>query len=284
VKKKIPTFIVGFTLIEVMVAMALLALIVIALMAVFTTTQTAFRASITQTDVLEGGRAAMDLMAGDLKLMSASRGTNNGAVNFYANTNNLNYTPLQQQLVGSISGNERVNILEKFFILSRENQTWTGVGYAVDNSSSSAINPLYRFSMSTNVAASDPLVLYRIFTNGLFASSPWTNMSHLIDGVVDLRVHAFDNNGTLMTNGYTFGQPITVKNVLFLPTTFGENGFYMFSNALPASVEIEMATVEDQTLRRAEVLGFSSLTNEAGKVHVFRQRVSIPNVDPAAYQ
>jgi hypothetical protein len=64
----------------------------------------------------------------------------------------------------------------------------------------------------------------------------------------------------------------------------------MFSNALPASVEIEMGVLEDRALQRAESLGGSFtaqsnyLAQQAGKVHVFRQRVSIPNVDPAAYQ
>ena len=55
-----------------MVVVALLALIVMALMAVFNSTQTAFRAGVTQTDVLEGGRAAMDLIAADLRQMSPS--------------------------------------------------------------------------------------------------------------------------------------------------------------------------------------------------------------------
>jgi hypothetical protein len=64
----------------------------------------------------------------------------------------------------------------------------------------------------------------------------------------------------------------------------------MFSNTLPASVEIEMGVLEDRSLRRAESLSgsHSALTNYlagcAGQVHVFRQRVSIPNVDPSAYQ
>jgi hypothetical protein len=63
----------------------------------------------------------------------------------------------------------------------------------------------------------------------------------------------------------------------------------MFSNSLPASVEVEMATLEDRTLQRAESFGSyqgetNYLAGQAGKVHVFRQRVSIPNVDPSAYQ
>jgi prepilin-type N-terminal cleavage/methylation domain-containing protein len=279
----------AFTLIEIMVVMALLSLIVIALMGVFNATQTAFRASVTQTDVLEGGRAAMDLIADDLRGMSPSLGYSNfttGAVNFYANTNS-NVAPLIQQLVAS--SQQRTNVLENFFILSRDNQTWTGTGYVVDTASTNYLNPLYRFSWSTNVAAANPLVLYYIFASEV-SDSAFTNMSHLMDGVVGLRVRAYDPNGLWLTNGYSFPMIPTVKNTYFLPSTSGEVGFYMFSNTLPASVEIEMATLEDRTLQTAGTWPNGSaaqnnyLAQQAGKVHVFRQRVTIPNVDPTAYQ
>jgi prepilin-type N-terminal cleavage/methylation domain-containing protein len=284
----------GFTLIEVMVVVSLLSLIVLALMTVFNSTQAAFRASVTQSDVLEGGRAAMDLMAADLKQMSPSLGqTNNlannfqGAVNFYAAVPS-GYSPLVQSLVAS--GQMRTNVLENFFILNRQNQTWTGIGYAVDTTNTLAINPLYRFSMSTNVAAG-PAQLYAAFINTISAGA-WTNMSRLMDGVVHLTVRAYDNNGYWMTNTFNFagGQTTTNKNVRFQFPSFGEVGFQMFSNTLPASVEIQMAVLEDRVLQRAESLGanFQAQSNylaqQAGKVHVFRQRISIPNVDPAAYQ
>lgn len=68
----------------------------------------------------------------------------------------------------------------------------------------------------------------------------------------------------------------------------------MYSNALPASVQIELATLEDRVLQHAGVWDSSIpaqlmsqsnyLAQQAGKVHVFRQRVDIPNVDPTAYQ
>ena len=277
----------AFTLIEVMVVMVLLSLIVIALMAVFNSTQTAFRASITQTDVLESGRAAMDLMADDLRQVSPSLGASNGAVNFYAAVPS-GYQPLVQSLVAS--SQQRTYVLENFFILNRDNQTWTGVGYAV-NTNSTSINSLYRFSASTNVSAADPATLYNIFSNTI-ATNAWANMSHLMDGVVGLTVRAFDTNGFWMTNfSDTYGgQTVTNRNVRFVPPSYGESGFYMFSNSLPAAVEVEMSVLEDRTLQRVESLNGSVLAQsnylaqQAGKVHVFRQRVSIPNVNPAAYQ
>jgi prepilin-type N-terminal cleavage/methylation domain-containing protein len=283
----------GFTLIEVMVVVVLLSLIVIALMGVFNTTQAAFRASITQTDVLEGGRAAVDLITQDLKGMSPSLGFSNGAVNFYV-TNNPSYSPLLQPMTASPNNQSRTNVLENFFILSRENQTWTGTGYVVDTLSANGINPLYRFSMTTNVSALNGAV--GLYDNFLF--TPLTNQlfwSRLVDGVVTLRVRAYSPGGLWMSNGFVNVADYRVKNVRFLPSTvnaptFGEVNFFMFSNTLPASVELEMATLEDRTLQRAETYPNNSiaqsnyLAQQAGKVHVFRQRVAIPNVDPAAYQ
>jgi prepilin-type N-terminal cleavage/methylation domain-containing protein len=280
----------GFTLIEVLVVVTLLSLIVVALMGVFTATQKAFRSSMTQTDVLEGGRAAMDLITGDLKEMSPSLGYSNGAVNFYAAVANP-LAPLYQSLIGVSNSNiQRTNVLEKFFILSRENQTWTGTGYVVDANSASGLNPLYRFSMSTNVAAADPFVLYNNFVVAV-SNNNFSGMSRLLDGVVTLRVRAYDNNGYLMANTYNFsgGLATTNNNVLFLPSALGETGFFMFSNTLPSAVEIEMATLEDRTLQRAESRPAGTSRNQylqgqAANLHVFRQRIFIPNANAAAYQ
>jgi hypothetical protein len=222
-------------------------------------------------------------------------------VNFWVNTNYWQYqsnaAPLVQSLTGSNSN--RVNVLESFFILTRQNTTWTGVGYVVDTTSPNYFNPLYRFSLSTNVMAADPTVLFKIFlTNlpaytGLPISPTNPSMSHLMDGVVDLRVRAYDPGGLWMTNGYGFGQPITVKNTLFFSSPeWGEVGFYMFSNTLPASVEINLGVLEDRTIQRAQSLlnlppawaQSNYLAGRAGQVHIFRQRVWIRNVDPSAYQ
>ena len=286
----------AFSLVEVLLAMTLLSLIVLALMAVFNSTQTAFRASVTQTDVLEGGRAAMDMMTADLRQLTPSLGGSNEffngyysqePVNFYVNTNSNQ--PLIQPLLASPDNQQRTNVLEDFFVLGRGNlngrPAWIAVGYAVHPASQTSFNPLYRFYMTTNVAAASPQTLFTNFTYAVVTGS-LTNWSHLLDGVVDLRVHAYDTNGVWMTIGYTN----TAKNVRFLPSAPGETGFCMFSNTLPASVEIELSVLEDRALQRAEtwpngsLLQSNYLAQQAGKVHIFRQRVTIPNVDPSAYQ
>jgi len=282
--------------------MTLLSLIVLVLMAVFNSTQAAFRAGVTQAGVLESGRATMDLMASDLRQMSPSmdssnmlNGVPNCAVNFGAIVQ-AGYVPLVQPLVASGPAQSRTNVQESIFILSRQNQTWTGVGYVVVASSPQGdLDSLYRWTATTNTqSAGDPAAaLGYAFNNASLA-----NMSHLMDGVVSLTVRAYDINGGLMASNIVFsgGQATANRNVYYLPSTLGQTGFYMFSNTLPASVEIELGALEDRILQRAGSLPNNLpapppndqqtmyLQGQAGAVHIFRQRVSIPNVDPSAYQ
>jgi type II secretory pathway pseudopilin PulG len=301
----------AFTLVEILVVVVLMALIVLALMAVFSSTQAAFRASLTQTDVLEGGRAAMGMFKSDLESLTPSFGQSNVVlnggytfgytpVNLFVTNNSYQYqsgpAPLMQSLAGvSSPTTQRTNVLQKFFILTRQNTAWTGVGYVVDTASTNYFNPLYRFTMPpANVSARNmPGMLFSNFlANTVLPVSPAnTNMSHLVDGVMYLTVHAYDLNGYWMTNTTEIygGRFVTNQNVYFIPPAWGEVGFYMFSNTLPASVEIQLGLLEDRTLQRAESIPDSItrsnyLAQHAGQVHLFRQRFPIRNVDPAAYQ
>ena len=304
----------GFSMVELLVTMTLLTLIVFALMAVFSSTQRAFRASVTQTDVLEGSRAAMDMMAMDLRNMVPSDevsnfvsvGNNNyyyGTVNLFVTNNSYAYTPLIQPLPASIA--QRTNLLQYFFVIGRVNTRWTGAGYIVNNASTKPLYPLYRYYAETNITAS-PVTLYWNFLN-LIYNAQWTNMSHVMDGVTHLVVRAYDTTGYQMTNTYQFrgSQWATNANVWFSPAypggpqSLGEVGFAFYSNAVPATVELQMGVLEDRTLQRAESLDNGNspgplsannppqwlyLQQQSGHVHVFRQRIMIPNLDPSAYQ
>jgi len=147
--------------------------------------------------------------------------------------------------------------------------------------------------------AADPAVLYNAFLNNLpapgFPISPTNScMSHLMDGVVDLRVRAYDSGGMWMTNGYGFGQPVIVTNVWFSPPEWGEVGCMFYSNAVPATVEVQLGILEDRPMNRAASLGgdtapaatpaqWSYLQGQVGHVQLFRQRVTIPSLDNSAY-
>jgi hypothetical protein len=298
----------AFTLVEILVVMVLMSLIVLALMAVFNSTQAAFRASITQTDVLGGGRSVMGLMKSDLESLTPSQGqtnfyvmpfggifgrvvgiSNSTPVNFCVFTNAWQYQfgppPLVQSLPGTLSpATQRTNVLQKFFLLTRQNTAWTGIGYVVDTTSTNYFNPLYRFSLTTNASA--PNMPWALYTNFLY--TPFTNMSHLLDGVMCLTVRAYDRNGYWITNGYPYGYANGARSTWCSWPAWGEVSVYMFSNAVPASVEIQMGLLEDRTLQRVQSLSGLTQSNylaqQAGKVHLFRQRAWIHNVDPAAYQ
>lgn len=294
----------AFTLIEILVAMVLMTLIVLALMAVFNSTQTAFRAGLTQSDVLESGRATMNLIRSDLETMTPSDDFSNDAVNFYITSDNnltAGYSPLYQSLPAVINANiQRTNVLESFFILSRGNlngsDSWIGTGYAVlGTNSENDLYPLYRFTASCPVMVTNPAELFynnslNNFTNNFsnFLLYPASG-SHLMDGVVHLRVRAFDPSGTWINDPNSTNR---YNNVTNFPINIpGETGVFFYSNSVPASIEIEMGVVEDKTLQHAESLipaGNTAVINylaqHAGQVHIFRQRVPIRNIDPSAYQ
>jgi prepilin-type N-terminal cleavage/methylation domain-containing protein len=284
----------AFTLIEVMVVAVMLALIVLAMMAVFNGTQTAFRAGITQVGMQESGRAVIDLIKSDLETMTPSFVpliSTNPVPNFWE----ASMTTSVQALPAST--NSHANVLQDLFFLVRQNQTWTGIGYFVrtNNNGSSPIGlpvngfgTLYRFKedQSSQQFEGNPRLLFSDFSSACESTSiNSTNTSLLLDGVLDLRIRAFNIQGGLVNTNS--------MNIFATNYVAGEVGFYAFySNAVPATVEIQLGLLEDRTLQRAESLPdvapvwaqSNYLAGHAGQVHVFRQRVWIRNVDPSAYQ
>jgi hypothetical protein len=313
--------------------MILLSLIVLALMTVFNSTQNAFRASLTQTDILESGRLAMDLMTDDLRKTTPCNGyysTNNiqffatanepfftnGPVNFYvtAGPNTKTNQPFIQYLPGTSA--QRSNVLEAFYMLSRRNvngnPSWVGTGYVVDPLSYPT-NSLYRFFVTTNMMKGLPMTLFTNFYQAVNfnkgagltrAFNPFTNTfiwTHVVDGVVHLTVRPFDPNGLEMTNSIEYrydGSTNTFYNLntyfftpLFPPiptAALKVYGCYMFSNTVPATVEVNLGVMEDAVLQRVEGMSgpaqLNYLSNHVAQVHLFRQRVVVRSVDPTAYQ
>jgi type II secretory pathway pseudopilin PulG len=296
----------AFTLIEVLVVVVLMSFIILALMAVFNGTQTAFRASITQTDVLEGGRDAMGMIKSDLEAMTPSFLSTPNYVagtyivpNFYAQATNS----FTQPLTGSSAS--RANVMEDVFFITRQNQTWKGVGYFVRSNilSSGVVGTpgiLYRFE--TNYSAAQfaqlaqtqygPFVAYDLARQGYYPTN--IGVSRILDGVMAFKVRAYDTNGIWMITNVVLKSGVTnvqADRTNSWTAVTGDPAFiYMYSNALPASVEIELGVLEDRALQRVESLNGSLqaqnnyLAQQAGKVHVFRQRAWIRNVDPSAFQ
>jgi prepilin-type N-terminal cleavage/methylation domain-containing protein len=284
----------AFTLIEIMVVMALLTVIILGLTAMFNQTQRAFRAGLAQTDQLEGGRMFADLLLRDLQQIAPSGQTN--GVNFYAQI--PNYSPLQQILPASSI--PRTNIVEDVFFLTRFNQTWNGVGYFVRTNSDFGVSgnvglagTLYRFETNVSVTQFNDRGEFPYFT--FLNATNRLNISKILDGVVQFRVRCYDPSGTLLVGNFgSFlpGNNLTNRYVVITNSTVlapGEVESYNFSNnVVPAFVEVEMGVLEPAVLKRFNsipdpIARSNFLANHAGNVQLFRQRVAIRNVDPSAY-
>lgn len=271
-----------------MVVMGLLTVIIIGLMAMFNQTQKAFRAGMAQTDQLEAGRMFTGLLLQDLQQITPSYQTN--GLNFYSRI--PQYGTLKQVLPASSL--PRTNVLSDVFFLSRMNQTWNGIGYFVRTNSDygvaakmDLVGTLYRFE--TNVPISqfqgNGRVPYLTFIN----ATNRFNISKVLDGVVEFRVHCYDTNGYLLT-----GTNIINNNAfLNISNSFniapGEVESYAFSNNIvPAYVEIQLGVLEPAVLKKYKSIPDPTtrsnfLANHAGNVQLFRQRVAIRNADPCAY-
>ncbi len=291
----------AFTLVEIMIAVTLMSVIILGLMAMFTQTQRAFRMGMNQTDVLEAGRIAMDMMTREIEQTTPSgkpvlfKGSGDpwNTPGFYAELRNASNTG-QQLLPG---GDYRTNYMSDLFFVVRENQMWKGIGYfvrtngAVENSFG-PVGTLYRSEFEAT-DSNQNVNHTNLFSAFDIARSGTTNgISKIIDGVIHFSVKAYDQNGELIAPP-RFG-PNVWTNVVFadypppgIPS--GVTRYVFFSNTVPASVELEIGVFEQQTYERYKAIPVLArkqeyYTNHAGNVHIFRQRIPVRRFDASAFQ
>ena len=283
----------GFTLIEIMVVVVLMSVIILGLMAMFSQTQRAFKAGMAQTDVLEGGRMATEMLARELEQIkpayvssnAVSRGV--GQTNFFTQT----WNDFPQTLPASTS--DRTNLMGDLFFVTHENQTWIGIGYFIipDSTTGGPSDPvpvgtLFRFE--TNMSAAD----FALNPGGLFAGFAGAlnldavpTYSKILDGVVSFNFRTYDTNGYWI-NPFHPGQIWTHSD--WSAHGYNHADYHFTSNAVPAFVEFEFGLLEQASLDHYKSIPiYTAQTNyfaqQAGRVHLFRQRVAVRNVDPSAY-
>jgi len=281
----------AFTLLELLVSVALLAVIILGLLAMFTQVQRAWKSSITQSDVMEGGRATMALVMRDLQDMVAlaqTSGTNLEVIDMVVNS----ALPLDQA-----DGGFKDNFLQQLSFIRRVGDTWTGVAYRITNAAW-GVGTLYRLEVTTPNPAS-PLSAYYNHPNNLELVSEFARLSVLgqnppsntnyaftdfgrvVDGVVNFTVTAFDANGVLMNN---LTNPRISTNEIIC-TNLSTDGV-LTAQILPAYIEVELSVLEpalrDRFNARADLDATPNkqtardfLRKKAGQVHIFRQRVPI---------
>ncbi len=278
----------AFSLIEVLVVTGLLSVIIIGLVLMFGQTQRAFKLGTTQVDVLESGRLVSEMMRRELSQMVPANVVN--ATNFLVEQSPpARYGPplVPNQYVQDLAGSsfKRANRTQQLLFLTRNNQDWASVGYLVGGTKN-GIGSLYRFEYKTRPSFS-PLLHTGFFdfdaANLYRFDLPSTNMSRLIEGVVHFRCLVYDTLGRQLT------ATSIVNNVSLQLDALGTDpkcAFY--SNAVPASVELELGILEEKAAERARSIGDATaranfLAQQASKVHIFRWRVPVRNVDPSAY-
>ncbi len=308
----------AFSLMELMVAVGIMGVIVAALYTVFNQTQKALRANVNQTDVLEGGRFAMEAIVGDLRRLSAAGLTRE--TNFLVSLSPAiqalpvgelkpkemlpryyetdppadfsGYLPLVQRL--DVPGYFRTNRLEEVFLFARNGTRTAGTVYRVINVKG-GVGTLAKYSYEHTHRQMLPGLL-SVATLGQYA----TNFSQLLDGVIHFRVQPFDALGFAMaatnrfwyqdssTNAYTNpGYQLGVDLLLDPDTRSATETFTVFrSNAVPAAVEIELGVLDPDALAQFRQLPAGSdlarsfLSNRAAQVQLFRQRIPIWQAPP----
>ncbi|MHC1762807.1 MAG: PilW family protein [Verrucomicrobiia bacterium] len=304
----------GFSLIELLTAVSILMVIIYALYAMFNQTQKALRANITQVDVLESGRAAAEMLGRELEQLAASQLSQ--TINLYAGMT-PGRMPMPQHGVDQNAARAplRTNILQEFFFLSRETNKWVGTGYRVMGAD---VGTLYRFSTSTNYYELTFTNLMSAFVHTPMTNAAGvvhTNFNRMTEGVIHLRLTAYDPDGLrldatsssstnmhpnyrilrLDPSGRTIGLvssalAVADANVILQPDPVDpfrrETRFMFTSNALPGYIELELGVLEPATLKQYRSLldspkaAESFLKNQAGKVHLFRQRIPIRTALP----
>jgi hypothetical protein len=281
----------GLTLIEIMVAVTLLIVIMVGLMAMFDQTQKVFVTGLRQTDVLEGGRAAADLLGRDFEQMEA--GGRSGDTNFFAELRPWPTTKPAQVLEPDGVDVLKTLTLQDVFFLSHPDD-WNGIGYKVLDPNAPNTDPilmgaLYRFGtnapvlFSTNFIRTFLGIGRAVNNNSLIGSG---QLSRVIDGVVHFKVTAYDREGIRYGTTNLAGLYVYEDNPPPSALVEPVPSFYEFSGMrLPSAIEVEIGVLEPEAVIRARALPGSGATyadnlrafiaDNSGKIHLFRQRIPI---------
>jgi type II secretory pathway component PulJ len=272
----------GLTVLEMLVSTTLLVFIMVGLTAMFVQTQKAFQAGTKQAGVTDVGGTVADMIASDLAQLSDARNTN--IVNLYFGWDPVNYT------VQSNSGFVRTNQAQEIFMLVRTNGQWEGIGYGVSNNYTGGAGggTLYRFSMQTNAPLLDNSLFNNFMSNVVSQTFNSNNCHRIADGVIHLKIYAYDQLGNENTNELVFGDYNTNIGYFTYPLSGGASNYvYASSNDLPASIQLEVGVLEPDTYAQARALSgivdgsgaptseITFLSKAVANVHLFRQEIPI---------
>jgi hypothetical protein len=248
------------------VAVALVAIIIVGLLALFLQVQRAFRGGLAQKDVLEGGRAAMSVIARDLQELTVT--SDPLRINFRCAPPALSDQAVQPLPGGGV----RYNVIQDAVFVSRVNDDLIGVAYAVQDPED-GIGLLLRLVVTTNDSSPGGLsVLSQRMENRLARfrnNMPDAEFRPVLDGVLHLQFIAYGASGG-----------INLTNLNFPPSV--PSGYIFDDNELPAFLDVELGILEPDALERWRARqsvnpanARTYLEDQAARTHLFRQRVIV---------
>ncbi len=294
------------TLVEMIVAVALLVLIVTALLGAFNQTTRAFKTGFNQTDVQESGRAAVEMVTRVLTDLSPS-----GIGNINPDAFSL-FSPLQSASGGvtlplSTTSPRQQLFMQKLLVLHRSQDEWIRSAFLVAHHDSNAypwgnpeevlIGSLYRYQFSALTSVTNRGFLDANLANMLLEPRDVKiggidprRYSRVIDGVVHFSVRTSNMGAEWFDSGRVTNLVAEVGIYRRLPglETFGvwsrlpDGISEIYTGAmLPSYVEIEIGLLEQEALTQVRALLADKvatsdfLKRNAHRVHFFRQRVPI---------
>jgi prepilin-type N-terminal cleavage/methylation domain-containing protein len=305
----------GFSLLEVLVAVGLMSIVVLALYSMFDQTQKALRQNAGQTDISEAGRAAMELIVRDVEKAWAAKipaVTNNGVVLPAVNNLVIRRVYPANQLREFGDDYSRDTTFHELFLLSRpDSGSNPGLGLFVAEENNpllrveDQVGTLYRYEVPPDspvygidgkdlfetVASVSPQTLQRPGTARWTFRNFWsqfdgptalvrTNASRLIDGVVFFRVFAYGPNGQILDRSTVFTNNVPADVVPYAETGPGIENLTTFGNAaLPSAVEVELGILPQRLFTQfrslPDQLKTNFLSRNFANILVFRQRIAL---------
>lgn len=257
----------GFSVMELLVAVSLLAVIVVGLLAMFNQTQKAFRGGMAQTDVMESGRIVMQFLTREMEQIAPTEDP--GA------TNLMMWTPTSRTPPSSTmdlpNNLVRDNRLQDITFLSRLNDEWLATAYRVSNAVEGA-GALYRWSAAyTNGVSPGTLSNFCRLATSLPAPTPAvtdTNFQFIADGVAHLAAYPYATNGIPLTS-----HPLLVGRVI--------RGYGYPGDDLPAFLDLELGVLEPRSVAKFYAQPPANrvawLSDQAARMHLFVQRIPLRN-------
>ncbi len=304
----------GFTVTELMVAVALMGVIIFTLAAVFNQTQKALRRNETQNDILEKGRSILELVTRELEQVVPTNLRRE--TNFYLTLAQIPIVHTNRMDPNSL----HTNILNDVFLQTRITNFWSAIGYRVvdpmtGGPARDGIGSLERFSPEPVRRFPIDNYFSRLFLRSAIETnnaSLRTNFHQIAQGVVHFRMNVLDLDGRRLgwdTTNINTGYPLvrldtkgalmkpplvnTASNIVDAPIVVRqvfpggspETSFAFRSNALPAFLEFELGVIEPESYRNYLTMRTDRNPNAGayalsrlGKVQLYRQLISIRQV------